>query len=313
MTTSPLVSLLCVTYNQREFVTEAVRGMIAQDYPNIEIVVADDGSTDGTVELLRELAAETDRRVVVVAGEHAGITANSNRGLAECRGTYVAVMGGDDIMLPEKISRQVAWMEADARRVLCGHDVDVFDSATGRTLYHWSERFPPERGIGAERAIQSVPFCATAIMVRRSAIPEYGFDPRVPVASDWKCWIDCLYPDGEYGYVDGVLARYRRHDRNVTGTGNIEQMERALAEQLIIWDLVARDYPALAPACADARSDAFHEAAKRYRAHGKMREAIRYGLRSFAARPIHFMVRYVGFALRNARTIVRSRGGRQAP
>jgi glycosyltransferase involved in cell wall biosynthesis len=303
----PLVSLLCVTYNQREFVTDAVRGMVAQDYPNLEIIVADDGSTDGTVERLRELAAETSRRIVVVAGEHAGITANSNRGLAQCLGTYVAVMGGDDVMLPGKISRQVEWMEAGGRRVLCGHDVDVFDSATGRTIYLWSDRFPLEKGIGAEKAVQSVPFCAAAIMVRRSAIPEYGFDPRVPVASDLKCWIDCLHPDGEYGYVEGVLSRYRRHDRNVTGADDLGKMERGLVQELIIWDLVARDYPALAPACADARSDAFHEAAKSYRSHGHTLQAIGYVLRSLRARPLHFLSRYVVHASRRLHSRVRGR------
>lgn len=287
----PLVSVLCVTYNQRDFVDETLAGVLNQDYANLEIVVADDGSTDGTVERLRELAAASHRDVVIVAGAHGGITVNSNRGLARCHGKYVAVMGGDDVMLPGKVARQVAWMEADPARVLCGHDVEVFDSATGRTLYLWSDRFPPAAGVGAERAVQSVPFCATAIMVRRSAIPGYGFDARVPMSSDWKLWIDCLHPDGEYGYVEGVLARYRRHDRNVTGRDDAAHLERMFQEQRGIWTIVAREYPSLAPACRDARADAQFEMAKRFYRDGDVRRATLHLLRALAARPVHLIAR----------------------
>jgi glycosyltransferase involved in cell wall biosynthesis len=294
---APLVSILCVTYNQREFVAETVAGMLAQDYPNLEAVIADDGSTDGTVELLRTLTAG-DPRFTVVAGVHAGITANSNRALARCRGRYVAVMGGDDVMLPGKIARQVAWMEADEHRVLCGHDVEVFESSSGEALYLWSERFPLQRGRGAETAVQSVPFCATAIMVRRSAIPARGFDARVPVASDWKLWIDCLHPDGEYGYVEGVLARYRRHDRNVTGRRGAAQTEHAIAEQLLIWELVERDHPALARACRDARADACLEAAKAMHAYGERRRAMSLLWGAVRRRPLHTLRRALRYGTR---------------
>lgn len=296
----PLVSVLCVTYNQREFVDEAIAGMLAQDYPNLEIVVADDGSTDGTTDRLHEHAARSGGKLRVVEGPNLGITGNSNRGLAECRGTYVAITAGDDVLLPGKISAQVAWMEADRARVLGGHDVDVFDSDTGRTLYRWSERTPLPSGRGAEAAVWGVPFCATAIMLRRAAIPAYGFDPRVPISSDWKLWIDCLHPDGAYGYVDGVLARYRRHGRNITATVSAAQEDRMFGEQLTIWGLVEREYPALRAAARQARVNGYLDHAKRCWQRGSRREAAGWLARAVARRPLHIAGRLVRYGQRAA-------------
>lgn len=295
---APLVSILCVTWNQREFVDEAIAGMLAQDYPHLEIVVADDGSTDGTVERLREHAARSGGRITVVEGPHVGITDNCNRGLAHCRGTYLAVTAGDDVMLPSKITRQVEWMEADPRRVLCGHDVDVFESGSGRTLYLWSERAPLESGTGAEAAVGGVPYCATAIMVRRSAIPPFGFDPRVPISSDWKLWIDCLFPDGAYGYVEGVLARYRRHTRNITSTPSAAHADRMFQEQLTIWRLVESEYPALAPACRDARANQYMEQAKSCWARGERRAAAAWLARAVRHRPLRTVRRLADYGRR---------------
>lgn len=282
----PLVSILCVTYNQEAFVAEALAGMLAQDYPNLEIVVADDGSSDGTVEILRDAESRSGGRLVVVTGKHVGITPNCNRGLRHCRGEYLAVTAGDDVLLPGKISAQVAWMEADARRVLCGHDVDAFDSATGRTTYRWSERFALPAGVGAERAVRSVPFCATAIMMRRRAMPSFGFDERLPISSDWKLWVDVLHPDGVYGWVPGVLARYRRHPGNITSTPSVEHAERMFREQLLIWELVTQDHPALAGACRDARADELLEQAKRCWGRAAHGAAVAYLLRATAERPL---------------------------
>jgi glycosyltransferase involved in cell wall biosynthesis len=251
---APLVSVICPTYNQERFVAESLDGILAQRYPRFEVVVCDDGSQDSTCEIVRAYASRRPDVVRLVTGDHVGITANCNRGLAECRGEFLAMTAGDDVLLPGKLVAQVAWFEADARRVLCGHDVEAFDSDTGATLFRWSERFPMREGRGAATAVVDMPFCATAIMIRRSAIPPYGFDPRIPVISDWKLVIDSLGTDGEYGFVPGIHARYRRHPNNTTSGTDPVRVERMFDEVLQLAALVESEHPVLAPACRRLRA-----------------------------------------------------------
>ncbi|WP_051937839.1 glycosyltransferase [Ghiorsea bivora] len=212
----PLVSILIISFNQEAFIEEALKSALEQDYENLEVVVADDGSTDRTPDIILSYAERYKGRLIAIVGEpNLGITGNSNRGLRLCEGKYVAFQGGDDVLLPGKITAQVAWMEEDDTRVLCGHQVEVFyeDGSPSHLLL---PSLPS--GKGASWLIENgVPYGATSIMVRAESIPSKGFDERLPSVSDYMLWIDCLRGENkEFGYIQGVYASYRRHSQNVT-------------------------------------------------------------------------------------------------
>jgi len=212
----PLVSIHIITYNQLDFIHETLSSALEQDYENLEVVVADDGSTDGTAEIILEYAERYQGRLIpLVGGPNLGITGNSNRGLKACKGKYIAFQGGDDVLLPGKITAQVAWMEEDEQRVLCGHQVEVFYEDGSRS-HALTPQLPS--GKGCKWLVEhGCPYGATAVMVRASRLPDGGFDERLPTVSDHKLWIDCLAMDGEFGFIHGLYARYRRHSNNVTG------------------------------------------------------------------------------------------------
>ncbi len=212
----PLVSVAVIVYNQEEYIEACLDSILAQTYRPIEIVVADDGSTDRTREIVRRyIDVHPGMIVPVFAARNAGVTANSTAAHRGCTGKYIAWLGGDDIMAPEKIARQVAVMESDDDIALCYHDLDVFDSETGQILRRFSKLNRPREGhIGT--AIRYGTFNGgSATMVRRDQAPD-GFDPRIPVASDWLYWVQCLRAGGRIVYIDAILGRYRRHARNVT-------------------------------------------------------------------------------------------------
>src|SRR5690606_18656769 len=143
----PLVSIAIITYNQKEFLKECIESCLAQDYPNLEIVVADDGSTDGTHDLLNDYDMKhPDKFVLRLSKENQGITKNSNAAHFACTGKYVAWIGGDDLMLPGKISKQVEFMEMNPDCTICYHDMDVFDSDSNETIYIQSKRVRPREG-----------------------------------------------------------------------------------------------------------------------------------------------------------------------
>lgn len=215
MKKTPLVSIHIITYNQIDFIHETLTSALEQDYENLEVVVADDGSSDGTAEVILEYAKKFPNRLVpLVGGPNLGITGNSNRALKACKGKYIAFQGGDDVLLPGKITAQVEWMEENDDRVLCGHQIEViYENDLNR--HKFSRKLTS--GTGCKQLIEKgTPFRATSIMVRICTLPKNGFDDRLPTVSDQKLWIDCLSGGGEYGFVDGVYAQYRKHDNNIT-------------------------------------------------------------------------------------------------
>jgi glycosyltransferase involved in cell wall biosynthesis len=214
----PLVSVHIITYNQKQFIHETLNSVLEQDYSNIEIVVADDGSTDGTAELILDFARQHPGKIVpLVGGPNLGITGNSNRGLLACTGKYIAFFGGDDVMLPNKIKVQVDYMESHPVCSICYHNLEVFDNESGNTLYLFNDVQKPYSGGVAGLIKYGCVNGGSSTMVRKEHIPSHGFDANIPIASDWLLWIETLITSKqEIHYINQVLGKYRRHDNNIT-------------------------------------------------------------------------------------------------
>ncbi len=244
---APLVSIHIVTYNQIDFIHETLISALEQDYENLEVVVADDGSTDGTDKVILEYAEKYPNRLIpLVGGPNLGITGNSNRALKACKGKYIAFQGGDDVFLPGKINAQVAWMQEDENRVLCGHQVEVFYEDGSR-----SHVLTPKlvSGVGCKWLIENgCPYGATAVMVKSEDVPEKGFDERLPTVSDQMLWIDCLGERGIFGFIPGIYARYRRHLRNVTG-----DHRDCIPDQIKMFNLLEQSHPGHLPSINKGR------------------------------------------------------------
>jgi glycosyltransferase involved in cell wall biosynthesis len=144
---APKVSVIVPVYNQLPFIRETADSVLAQDHANLELVLSDDGSTDGTVDILREYA-ERDPRVRVVASErNTGIAGAFNRALDAHTGEYIAWLGGDDVMLPGKVSRQVAVLQSRSDVIGCCHDAEVFDSESGKLYGRFTVVYTGRRGV----------------------------------------------------------------------------------------------------------------------------------------------------------------------
>jgi len=220
----PLVSVAIITYNQKKYLKECIESVLKQDYSNIEIVVADDGSTDGTQEILKKYDKNYPKKFVLkLSNKNQGITKNSNLAHFACSGKYIAWMGGDDLMLPGKIRKQVEYMEKKPECTICYHNLDVFQSETNETLYYFNENNKYNGDV--KTVIKYGTFNgACSNMIRASKAPKSGFNETVPVASDWLYWVETLHNGGTIDYIDEVLGRYRRHDKNITKqTDNINQ------------------------------------------------------------------------------------------
>src|SRR5690349_14194018 len=111
MSSTPLVSIIVPTFNRAYCLGRTVRSALAQTHAGIEVIVVDDGSTDGTRELVRELMA-ADGRVRYAFQSNRGVSAARNRGLKLAAGAFVAFLDSDDVWKPWKLELQLACMRA---------------------------------------------------------------------------------------------------------------------------------------------------------------------------------------------------------
>ncbi len=222
-----LVSIGIITYNQEDLIGDCLQSCLNQTYDNFEVIVADDCSQDKTRDIIIQFVEKYPGRIrYIFNAVNLGITKNSNIVLRACKGTFVVLMGGDDELHSEKVSKQVDRLQENSNLAFCGHDVDVYSTLQSKSLGLYSQRQYPFEGSGCTKIIEyGQPYCAMSIMFRRSCIPEYGYDERLLVVSDWKLCIDALTNnDFSYGYIKEVLGIYKRHSNNITDTINNKRM-----------------------------------------------------------------------------------------
>src|SRR5690625_4558810 len=104
--TFPNISVIIPCYNAEEYVRDAIASVLAQTYQPLEVICVDDGSTDGTLGVLRSLEAEHSDIMRVLAGPNGGAPVARNRGLAAARGDYIQYLDTDDLLVPEKLAHQ---------------------------------------------------------------------------------------------------------------------------------------------------------------------------------------------------------------
>lgn len=138
----PLVSVIIPTYNRAGLIGQAIENMFEQTYPNLEVIIVDDGSTDNTKEVLTSYGS----KIRWISQQNAGPSAARNRGLAMAAGEIIAFQDSDDTWHPSKIARQVSLLERAGNSVVCcicntdiqspgGKVITSFDNAPIRTIY----------------------------------------------------------------------------------------------------------------------------------------------------------------------------------
>ncbi|HXG51616.1 MAG TPA: glycosyltransferase family A protein [candidate division Zixibacteria bacterium] len=185
----PLVSVVIPTYNRWPMVREAVESVLAQSFRDFELIVVDDGSTDGTAERLASV-----RGVTVLRRSRGGPAAARNAGVARSRGKYVAFLDSDDLWLPRKLELQTAYLEAAPEREICQSE-EIWLRCGVRVNPKARHRKPS--GDIFRRSLDLCLVSPSAVMMTRELFDRMGgFDESFPVCEDYELWlrIGARYP-----------------------------------------------------------------------------------------------------------------------
>ncbi len=181
-----LVSIIIPTYQHARILPQCLDSVFLQTYPDIEVIVVDDGSTDDTQDVLRLYAD----RVTIIAQKNSGSNRARNRGFAASYGTYIIFVDADVIMHPEMIARCVAALDDDREASIAYSDF----------RFGWKRFFTPTWD--AER-LHRMNYIHTTSLIRRSAFP--GFDESIRRFQDWDVWLTMLEQKKRGVKVDGIL------------------------------------------------------------------------------------------------------------
>lgn len=218
--TEPLVSVVIPAYNAALYLNEAVESLFAQTYKNLQIIIVNDGSKDDTAKIADALA-QRDKRVEVIHKANGGVSAARNDAFKAARGKYICFLDADDVYLPKKVEKQVAFLEAHPETVLVHCNFYVGDET-------FQKLEPIHRGKLPAPLEQIFVYCnwfpPLTPMLRASLVQKVGFfDTSLAVGEDWEYWIRCL-EHGKFAHLDEFLAKYRRHGKQAHN--NWERMRR---------------------------------------------------------------------------------------
>jgi glycosyltransferase involved in cell wall biosynthesis len=209
--TSPLISCIVPVFNGERYLGEALDSILAQTYRPLEVIVVDDGSTDGTAAL-----AETYRdRVRYAYQPEAGPPATRNQGVRLARGEYVAFLDADDLWHPEKLARQVALLQARPELACCLTHVQPF------WIAELAEEAARLRDHPRNRAVPG--YAASSLLARRGVFETVGyFDPE-QWYGDIIDWFARIAEHGlQMEMLPDILVYRRFHHMNLTRRRNAE-------------------------------------------------------------------------------------------
>jgi alpha-1,3-rhamnosyltransferase len=220
----PLVNVLVPAYNHEQYVEEALQSVVDQTYKNIELIVINDGSTDGTSGVIKKyIENNPEPRITFLEQTNEGICKTLNRGLKHAKGKYIAVLASDDLWSPDKIEKQVQLMERNDNIGLVFSD-HYFMRGREITNIKATDYKPNIRKCFI-KSIQNVNIYerlmieniipALTVLMRRDCIDKMGgFDTNL-IAEDFDMWLRMAkeYP---FAYIDEPLAFYRIHETNLS-------------------------------------------------------------------------------------------------
>lgn len=220
--TNPLVSIIVITYNSSEYVLETLESAKVQTYPNIELIISDDCSTDDTVEICRKWLEKNKERFVrtelITVEKNAGVSANCNRGLYASKGEWLKYIAGDDLLIDKCISLYIGFITRFNDSMI------VHSSAISKNKNNETRIIKPKKHIVTSSQKKQYKFllkdnwilAPTTFINRNILIQNEGFNIKYRMIEDYPLWIKLFQENIQFSYLDEPTVIYRENPTSLT-------------------------------------------------------------------------------------------------
>lgn len=225
----PVVSVICLCYNHEPYVAEALQSVVNQTYGNIELIVVDDASTDGSARVIDDFFQRNSLACFIRITRNVGNCKAFNMGLKHAKGDFIIDLAADDVLLPGRVAEGVKVLqEAEADYGVHFSDATYIDD-TGKFQYNHSDRFPHEsipQGDIYKELIRRFFICPPTMMFRKEVIHELnGYDETLAY-EDFDFWIRSSR-NYKYCYSPEILVKKRLLEKSLSA----RQFERRSKHQ----------------------------------------------------------------------------------
>lgn len=214
----PLVSVVMSAFNEEKYIVESINSILNQTYSNIEVIIIDDASTDKTVEKIGQI--RDDRIRLYVNEKNRKLAHNLNFAIDMAKGSYIARMDADDIAIPDRIEKQVNFMEKNQHIDVLGAFAVCFGDSTAKMEYPNSHE-----AIKVSLLFENA-LCHPLVMLRKSSFVE-KYNESYAASQDYELWSRMIWHKNFYNMGD-VLLKYRVHNGQTRNTAGRKQKEGAI-------------------------------------------------------------------------------------
>ena len=230
---TPLVSVIMASYNHAPYVGEAVATVLQQTAGDLELIVVDDASTDGTADVV---AGFDDPRVKLIRQQQNRAVHPRNLALGMARGSYLAIQNSDDAWAPDKLARQLEYLHSNPGCVACFSGVELVDESGNRARGTWAENVYTTQNRSSAQWLRHFFFHGTnlpltSVLMRTDVLAELGgFRASLIGVSDYDLWVR-LAARGELHIIDAPLTRVRiLKGQNLGRPNNFAHINRSRIE-----------------------------------------------------------------------------------
>jgi glycosyltransferase involved in cell wall biosynthesis len=223
------ISAIMPVYNGEKYIKDTIDSVLGQTYKDFEFIIVDDGSTDNTLNIIKDF---DDTRIRFITVNHGGIVNALNTGLDMAVSEYIVRVDGDDISLPERFERLLGYMENNKDVVVCGSwakTINTNGEVTGELKY------PPIDDVGIKKyLLLHNPFIHPSVIIRKDILNKSGKYKKYKHNEDYELWSSVLkYGNGHN--IPEELILYRVHESQVTRKNNLRMRIVGVYVRMLIW------------------------------------------------------------------------------
>ena len=207
----PLVSVICLSYNHEAYVVEALNSVINQTYPNVELLIADDCSTDNSVEVIQNWLENHPEVDFLTNEKNLGNTKTFNQLAKKAKGEFIIDLAADDVLLPNCIEKQVKTFQNSKFKnlaIVYGNLTEIDENGNFIENYYTEEDYPESGDIYKMVVGRTTKICSVSSMVKKSFMEKLGYYDENLAYEDLDLWIRTSR-DFDFEYIPEILAKKR--------------------------------------------------------------------------------------------------------